>query len=66
MTHRELVTVPKEFYPYETQFFSLFIKTLSCHQKYICGSLLNTNETLVKLPLRLALYSTELCCGTLK
>jgi hypothetical protein len=55
MTHRELVTVPREFHPHETQFFSLFIKTLTCHQKCICDRLLNANETLVKLSLRLRL-----------
>jgi hypothetical protein len=48
MTHRELVTVPREFHPHKTQFFYLFIKTLTCHQKYICDRLLNTNETLTR------------------
>jgi hypothetical protein len=62
MTHRELVTVPREFNSHETQFFYLFIKTLSCHQKCICGRLLNANETPVKLPLRLTLDTKFFVC----
>jgi hypothetical protein len=31
---------------------SLFIKTLTCHKKYMRDRLLNANETLMKLPLR--------------
>jgi hypothetical protein len=54
-TQRELVIVPREFHLDETHFFSLFLNTLSCHQKYLCGNLFNANETNVKLPLRLAL-----------
>ena len=61
MTHKELVTVPREFHPHEARFFSLFIKMLPCHQKCIRGRLLNANETLVKLPLRLALNPGWLC-----
>jgi len=45
LTHKELVIVPSEFHLHETQ-YSLFIKTLAYHQKYICDRLLNANETL--------------------
>jgi hypothetical protein len=45
----------REFYPHKTHFFSLFVKTLSCHKKCIRDRLLNTNETLIKFSLRLAL-----------
>jgi hypothetical protein len=53
MTHRELIIVPREFHPHETH-FSLFLKMLLHHQKCLCDTLLNANETLIKLPLRLA------------
>jgi hypothetical protein len=48
-THRELVTMPREF------FSSLLLNTLLCYQKCLCGNLFNTNKTHLKLPLRLAL-----------
>jgi len=51
MTHKELVIVPKEFHPYKT---SLFLKMLP-HQKCLCGGLLNANEIMIKLSLRLTL-----------
>jgi hypothetical protein len=53
MTHKELVIVPREFHLDETHFFSLFLNTLSCHQKYR-DNLFNANKTRVKLLLRLA------------
>ena len=51
MTHRELVIMPREFYPHKTHFISLFLNKLSC----LCGNLINANETHIKLPLRLVL-----------
>jgi hypothetical protein len=53
MTLRDLVIVPREFYPNETHFFSLLLKMLPHHQNRLRGSLLNANKTLMKLPLRL-------------
>jgi hypothetical protein len=47
------IVMSREFLPHETHLFSLFIKTFSCHQKHICERLLNANETLVELPLKL-------------
>jgi hypothetical protein len=49
----------KEFYPYETHFFSFFLKTLPHHPKRLCDSLLNANKTLMKLALRLALAAKK-------
>jgi len=46
---KELVITPREFHPHETHFFSLFIKALPCHKKYIYDKLLNINEILRKL-----------------
>jgi len=43
--------VPREFYLDETHFFSLFLNTLPCHPKCLCGSLFNVNKTQMKLPL---------------
>jgi hypothetical protein len=37
MTHRELVSVPREFHAHETHFLSLFLKTLPHYQKRLCG-----------------------------
>jgi hypothetical protein len=51
--------VSREFHPHKIQFFYLFIKTLPCYQKYICGRLLNTNKDLMKLLLRLALARSD-------
>ena len=59
ITHIELVIVSREFHLDETYFFSLFLNTLSCHQKYLCGNLFNANKTDMKLPLTLALTSGE-------
>jgi hypothetical protein len=50
MTHRELVIVSREFHLRETH-FSFFLKTLAHYQKHLCGSLLNANNTLIKLSL---------------
>jgi hypothetical protein len=55
MTHRDLVIVLREFHPYETHSFPLFIKAMPCHKKCIYDRLLNANETLIKLLLKLAL-----------
>jgi hypothetical protein len=52
MTHGELVIMPREFHPHEIHFFSL-IKNVVTHQKRLYDSLLNTNETLMKPPLKL-------------
>jgi hypothetical protein len=54
MARSKLVIVPREFHPHETHFFSLFLKMLPRHQKHLCDSLLNANENMMKLPLRLA------------
>lgn len=51
MTRRELVLMSKEFIPHKTYIFSLFLKALLRHKKYLYGSILNTNETLMTLPL---------------
>jgi hypothetical protein len=40
---------------YAKRVSSLFLNTLSCHTKYLCDNLFNTNETPIKLPLRLGL-----------
>jgi hypothetical protein len=51
MTHKELVIVPKEFHQLTS---SLLLKMLP-HQKCLCGGLLNANEIMIKLSLRLTL-----------
>jgi hypothetical protein len=53
MTHRELIIVSREFHPHETH-ISHFLKMLLRHKKRLCDTLLNANETLIKLPLILA------------
>jgi hypothetical protein len=51
MTHRELIIVLRKFHLYETQ-FSLFLKMLPHHKKRLYDSLLNANETLMKMSQR--------------
>jgi hypothetical protein len=53
-----LVIIPEEFHRHETHFFSLLKKTLSHYQKCLCANLLNTNETLRKLPMKNSLTVT--------
>jgi hypothetical protein len=45
--------MPREFHLDKTHFFSLFLNTLSCHQKYLCDNLFNANKVHMKLPQRL-------------
>jgi hypothetical protein len=41
-THIELVILRREFHPHKTYLWSLSLKTLSRHRKYLCDSLLTT------------------------
>jgi hypothetical protein len=56
MTHLELVTEPREFHLHETRLFSLFLKTLSRHQKHLYNILLNSDET----PIETSFYTLKL------
>ena len=53
MTHCELLSVPREFRPQKTHFFSLLINLVTHNTKCICGGLLNVDEIRMKLPLKL-------------
>jgi len=60
MTHLELVTETREFYPHGTNFFSPILKMLPHHRKRLRDRLLNVNKTLMELTPRTTLATNNI------